>query len=128
MKKHIEVVAAIIKNGDKIFCAQRADKGELAKKWEFPGGKIEPGESPEQALKRELIEELELDVIVNEHFLTVEHEYNTFNLTLHSFLCSADVSEIKLLEHLDSKWLTIDKLNELDWAAADLPIVNKLKG
>lgn len=126
MKKHIEVVAAIIKKENKYFCAQRADNGELAKKWEFPGGKIEKNETPEQALKRELVEELNLDVDVKEHFLTVEHEYNSFTLTLHSYLCVAKNDDIVLLEHLDSKWLDKTNLDILDWAAADIPIVNKL--
>ncbi|VEU79906.1 (deoxy)nucleoside triphosphate pyrophosphohydrolase [Haploplasma axanthum] len=126
MKKHIEVVAAVIKKDNKYFCAQRKDSGELAKKWEFPGGKVEAGETPEQALKRELMEELEIDIKINKFIMTVEHEYNSFELTMHAFLCETD-KEIVLTEHLDSKWLLIDQLSDLDWAAADLPIVDKLK-
>ena len=127
MKKHIEVVAAIIKKDNKIFCAQRADKGELAKKWEFPGGKIEKNETPEEALKRELGEELKLEVDVKCHFLTVEHEYNGFTISLHSYLCEAKSEKIILLEHLDSRWLELKELDSLDWAAADIPIVDKLR-
>lgn len=127
MKKHIEVVAAIIKKDNKIFCAQRADKGELAKKWEFPGGKIEKNETPEEALKRELVEELKLEVDVKGHFLTVDHEYENFTISLHSYLCEAKSEQITLLEHLDSKWLKLADLDNLDWAAADIPIVDKLR-
>ena len=127
MKKHIEVVAAIIKKDNKIFCAQRADKGELAKKWEFPGGKIEKNETPEEALKRELVEELKLEVDVKGHFLTVDHEYENFTISLHSYLCEAKSEQITLLEHLDSKWLKLADLYNLDWAAADIPIVDKLR-
>ena len=128
MKKHIEVVAAVIKKGDKYFCAQRKDAGELARKWEFPGGKVEKNEKLEAALERELEEELNLKVRINGFITTVNHEYVGFNLTMHAFLCSTDITDIKLNEHLDSKWLTLDEMMHLDWAAADLPIIEKLKG
>lgn len=128
MKKTIEVVAAVITKGDKFFCAQRADKGELAKKWEFPGGKIEKGETKEKALIRELKEELDIDVSVDSFIMTVNHEYNGFNLILHAFSCSLLSEEIHLKEHLDSKWLSLSDLSVLDWAAADIPVVNKLRG
>lgn len=126
-KKRIEVVAAVIKNNGKYFCAQRNNKGELAKKWEFPGGKVELGETQIEALKREIQEELKLDIKVENFIMTVEHEYNYFHLTMHAYLCKANVEEIILLEHLDSKWLKAEELDQLDWAAADIPIINKIK-
>lgn len=128
MKKHIEVVAAVIKKDNKYFCAQRNNKGELAKKWEFPGGKVEKGETLEESLKRELKEELKINVDIKEFLMTVKHEYNTFELTLHAFLCESLTEKFILTEHLDSKWLTKGELESLDWAAADIPIVEKIKG
>lgn len=127
MKKHIEVVAGVITKENKIFCAQRSNNGELAKKWEFPGGKVEAGETLEQSLKRELEEELKIKVKVRQFIKTVNHEYNTFNLTLHAFYCELIEGEIVLTEHLDSKWLNKEELSLLDWAAADIPIVEYLK-
>jgi len=128
MKKTIEVVAAVIIKDNKIFCAQRADKGELGKKWEFPGGKLELNETNEQALIRELQEELDINVNVDEYIMTVNHEYNTFNLILHAYKCTLKSEKIILKEHLDSKWLALDDLASLDWAAADIPVVNILRG
>lgn len=128
MKKHIEVVAAVIKSGDTYFAAQRNNKGELALKWEFPGGKIEKGETNEEALIRELKEELEITVDVIKHIKTVYHEYKTFNLTLHAYKCNLRSDTINLKEHLDSKWLTKDKLFDVDWAEADIPVVEILRG
>lgn len=127
MKKSLEVVAAIIIKNNKIFAAQRKDEGELAKKWEFPGGKIENNETKEEALKRELKEEMDIDVVVLDYFLTVKHEYKTFNITLHSYICKLDSEKINLNEHIDSKWLSNDELFNVDWALADIPIVKKLK-
>lgn len=128
MKKRIEVVAAVIKKDGKYFAAQRNNKGELAKKWEFPGGKIEKGETKIEALKRELKEELDIEVIVEKFLLTVEHEYTTFYLTLHAYECTLISDDIKLKEHLDSKWLNKNNLDEVDWAAADIPVINYLRG
>lgn len=126
MKKHIEVVAAIIKYEDKYFAAQRDDRGELARKWEFPGGKVEKGESKEEALIREIKEELKADIKVDEFIMTVDHEYNTFKLSLHAFLCELSSKELVLTEHLNSKWLTKEELLNVDWAAADIPIVERI--
>lgn len=127
MKKHIEVVAAVIKKDDLYFCAQRNDKGELAHKWEFPGGKVELGETLQESLKREIKEELKAEITVGEHITTVNHEYNTFKITLHGFYCEAKTDVIVLTEHLDSLWAKKEDLDKLDWAAADIPIVNKIK-
>ena len=125
--KKVEVVAAVLKNDNKIFCAQRKDEGPLARKWEFPGGKIEVDESPKEALKRELGEELNLNVEVGDYIMTVEHQYPTFFITMHAFFCDTSVEEIKLNEHLDSEWLEVKELDKLDWAEADIPIVDKIK-
>ena len=118
-KKHYEVVAAVIKKDEKVFCCQRGPKGECAFKWEFPGGKIEPGETKEEALLREIKEELNCKIIIEKYITTINHEYNTFSLTMHVYLCSLKDDEPTLLEHNSSLWCDIDKLDELDFAEAD---------
>lgn len=127
--KTIEVVAAIIVQQDKILCVQRglSKFDYISNKWEFPGGKIEVSESKDLALKREILEELNLEIEILSDFSTVNHEYPDFNLIMHSFLCRSINIEFKLNEHIDFKWLEINDLSNLDWAAADLPIVYKLK-
>lgn len=126
--KKVEVVAAILKFEDKILCVQRAKNklSYISEKYEFPGGKIETGETKEEALLRELSEELNITADIHSLFLTVEHQYPDFEITMHSFICEVDSMNITLNEHINSKWLTIDKISVLDWAAADIPIVNKL--
>jgi 8-oxo-dGTP diphosphatase len=128
--KHYEVVAAIIMNNNKILCVQKdVNKHEyLSKKYEFPGGKVEAKETKEQALKREIKEELELDIEIKQEFLTVMHEYPDFKITMHSFICSSTTYKMILNEHIDYKWLFKHELESLDWAPADIPIVQKLKG
>jgi 8-oxo-dGTP diphosphatase len=128
MKKHYTVSAAIIVENKKILCVQR-NKGKydyISYKYEFPGGKLEEGENEEDALKREIAEELNLEIDVAEKFLVVTHEYLDFDLTMHSYLCKANTEKLVLKEHIDAKWLYKNELIELDWAAADLPIVSKL--
>ncbi|WP_044404748.1 (deoxy)nucleoside triphosphate pyrophosphohydrolase [Lacinutrix sp. Hel_I_90] len=127
--KKIEVVAAIIYFNDEIFCVQRPTnkRSYISEKFEFPGGKIEKGESKEEALKRELIEELNfIPTKIDDLFLTVVHEYPDFELTMHSFKCYSETKNIQLNEHTSYKWLTLKNLIKLDWAAADIPIVNRL--
>jgi 8-oxo-dGTP diphosphatase len=126
--KKIEVVAAIIFYGDEILCVQRPENklSYISKKFEFPGGKIEDGETKQEALKREIQEELGINLSIGDFFLTVIHPYPDFELTMHSFICEVDTKDIVLHEHILLKWLTTENLNQLDWAAADIPIVNKL--
>ena len=126
--KQIEVVAAIIQFENKFLCVQRGEGkySYISLKYEFPGGKIEPGESLNQALEREIKEELQYDICVRELFLTVEHQYPDFQLKMHSYLCSAVDTNFTLTEHINYQWLKINQLDELDWAAADIPIVEKL--
>lgn len=126
--KQVEVVAAVIVKDDKILCVQRnINKYEyISLKFEFPGGKIEAGETKVDALKREIKEELKMNIEIQNEFLTVDHEYPDFKLIMHSFLCTTSDENLTLTEHVAFKWLTKDKLIELDWAAADLPIVQKL--
>ncbi len=121
--KHIEVAAAVIIQDNKVFAAQRGDGGELARKWEFPGGKLEQGEKGEDAIVREILEELGAEVRVKRHLLSVEHQYTTFSLTLYGYLCNIIGGRLVLKEHLDSKWLGKDQLFSVSWAEADLPIV-----
>lgn len=128
MKKHYTVSAAIIVENKKILCVQR-NKGKydyISYKYEFPGGKLEEGENEEDALKREISEELNLEIDVAEKFLVVIHEYLDFDLIMHSYLCKANTEKLVLKEHIDAKWLNKGELIKLDWAAADLPIVYKL--
>ena len=128
MKKHIEVVAAVIEHDGKILCMER-DQGKydyVSFKWEFPGGKIEQGETKEEALARELREEMEMSVEIKGHFLDVYHEYPDFTINMYSYLCEAKDTEFKMNVHHDFKWLEKENLKTLDWAAADLPIVEKI--
>jgi 8-oxo-dGTP diphosphatase len=127
--KKIEVAAGIIYFEKEILCVQRPENklSYISEKFEFPGGKIEKGESKEEALKRELIEELNfVPTKIDSLFLTVVHEYPDFELTMHSFKCYSETKIIQLNEHISSKWLTLKSLKKLDWAAADIPIVNRL--
>jgi 8-oxo-dGTP diphosphatase len=129
--KTIEVVAGIILDErGRIFCVQRGESSKpyISKKWEFPGGKLEAGETREEALIRELKEELRIDVDSFEFVITIDHSYPDFRLIMHSFKCRIlNDKEPELTEHLQSKWLIPSDLDVLDWAAADLPIVEALK-
>jgi 8-oxo-dGTP diphosphatase len=126
MNKKIEVVAAIIKKDNTYFCAQRSDHGELAKKWEFPGGKIEKSETHAEALKREILEELNTKIEVKSFLVTVHHQYKKFKLDLHAYLCEIIEGDLELSEHLDFKWATIDEMKKLDFSAADISILEHL--
>jgi len=124
--KTIEVVAAIIKNGNKIFTTQRG-YGEFKGFWEFPGGKMEAGETPQQALIREIKEELDIDIEVGELIDTVEYDYPQFHLTMHCFICTILSGELVLKEHEAANWLTKDILDNVDWLPADRVLIEKLK-
>lgn len=124
--KQIEVVAAIIKRGEAFLATQRG-YGEFKDGWEFPGGKIEPGEEPKVALHREIKEELAVDIEVKDFLCTVEYTYETFHLTMHCYICELVDAEITLLEHEAAKWLTIDVLDSVDWLPADVAVVDALK-
>lgn len=124
--KTIEVVAAIIKDGNKIFATQRG-YGEFKDGWEFPGGKIEDGESPQEALAREIKEELDVEISVQELFDTVEYDYPGFHLTMHCFISSLKAGEIVLNEHEDARWLYKEELDTVAWLPADEGLIEKLK-
>tara|TARA_B110000114_G_C14934984_1_gene333943 strand:+ start:15 stop:419 length:405 start_codon:yes stop_codon:yes gene_type:complete len=128
-KKNIEVVAAIIKYEGEILCVQRGDHKlkYIANKYEFPGGKVEAGESREQAIIREIKEELDMDISVNDLLITIDHEYPDFCITMHCFYCECKSKDLTLNEHTEFKWLLQSELESLDWAAADIPVVNKLR-
>ena len=124
--KQIEVVAAIIHDKEgRIFATQRG-YGDYKDGWEFPGGKMEPGESPEQALKREIWEELETRIIVERLVQTVEWDYPNFHLKMHCFWCSIESGSLTLKEHEAARWLTPDQLGEVDWLPADQVVVNQM--
>ncbi|NRT12358.1 (deoxy)nucleoside triphosphate pyrophosphohydrolase [Flavobacterium sp. 14A] len=126
--KKVEVVAAIIYYADKILCVQRPKNklSYISEKFEFPGGKIEEGETQKEALKRELVEELNIDTKIKSLFLTTVHQYPDFELTMHSYICEVKSKELILNEHISKEWLNLSELKKLDWAAADIPIVEKL--
>jgi len=126
--KSIEVEAGIIIFKNKILCVQRGESKlhYISKKYEFPGGKIEIGETKTEAVKREIFEELKLSIYVKEVFITVTHQYPDFFLTMHSLICRCDSPTITLTEHINYKWLKKEELANLDWAEADIPIMKKL--
>lgn len=124
--KTIEVVAAIIKNENKIFATQRG-YGEFKDGWEFPGGKIETGETPEEALIREIKEELNTEIKVGRLLDTVEYDYPKFHLTMHCYLCTIKSGKLELKEHEAAKWLTKDTLDSVKWLPADLGLIEKMK-
>ena len=124
--KTIEVVAAIIEKDGKIFATQRG-YGDFKDGWEFPGGKIEPGETTKQALVREIKEELEADIKVGELVATVEYDYPQFHLTMHCYMCELLSDNLVLTEHEAAKWLSKDQLDEVDWLPADIEVVYVIK-
>ena len=123
--KRIEVVAAIIVRDNKVFATQRG-YGEWKDWWEFPGGKIEEGESPQDALKREISEELNADISVGDLLDTIEWDYPNFHLTMHCFVCSLLSESLHLNEHEASAWLTADTLHSVRWLPADLALLDKI--
>ena len=127
--KKVHVTAAVIEKENKILCVQRnSNKFDyISYKWEFPGGKVEDNEQLEETIKREIWEELNLQINVKAFLIRVEHEYPDFILTMDTFKCEIVGGELKLNEHVSFKWLERDELSQLDWAAADLPIVENLK-
>ena len=126
--KTVKVVAAIITKDKKIFATQRG-YGDFKDGWEFPGGKVEPGEKPEDAIVREIKEELGADIKVTGFLLTVEHDYPTFHLSMDCFWAELkDGSDVKLLEHEAAKWLARDDLDSVDWLPADVKVVKAIKG
>lgn len=125
--KIIKVVAAVIRDGDRVFATQRG-YGEYKDGWEFPGGKIEAGETPQVALVREIKEELDAEIIVGEHLVTVEHDYPDFHLSMQCFWAElAAGSHIELIEHEAAKWLAMDELDSVNWLPADIVVVKAIK-
>ena len=124
--KKIEVVAAILHRDGACFATQRG-YGEFEGMWEFPGGKIEPGESRDIALKREIQEELGVEIVIEDLLCRTEYDYPSFHLTMHCYLCSIASGEIELREHKSALWLTSDKLEDVAWLPADKEVIDKLK-
>ena len=124
--KTVRVVAAIIKAGNKIFAAQRG-YGEFKDGWEFPGGKIEPNETPQEALYREIKEELDTEINVGELIDTVEYDYPNFHLSMDCFMCTIKNGDLVLKEHEAAKWLNKNELNLVDWLPADKGLIPQIE-
>ena len=129
--KTVKVVAAIIKavneNGETIIFATQRGYGDFKGGWEFPGGKIESGETPQEALKREIIEELDTEVSVGELMDTVEYDYPQFHLSMDCFWCPIVRGNLVLKEHEAARWLTKDELNNVEWLPADITLIEKIR-
>ena len=124
--KTCHVVAAIITSGGAVFATQRG-YGEYKDGWEFPGGKVEAGETPEQALVREIREELAMDIRVDRHVVDVSYDYPTFHLEMACYLCSITQGSPHLLEHEAARWLTAQTIDSVDWLPADIAVVEALR-
>ena len=124
--KTVDVVAAIIRDGDRVFATQRG-YGEWKDYWEFPGGKIEPGETPERALIREIREELGAEIAVEYLLTAVEYDYPTFHLNMRCYLAYVTDGELTLKEHEAARWLSKEELDSVDWLPADLSILKLLR-
>ena len=124
--KTVHVAAAVMIRGDRVYATQRG-YGEFKDKWEFPGGKVEAGETPEKALVREIKEELAADISVGKRLTTVEYDYPEFHLVMDCYLCSVDPHALKLLEHENAEGLTWRDLNKMDWMEADKKVVEAVK-
>lgn len=127
MMKTVRVVAAVIRDGDKIFATARG-YGEFKGGWEFPGGKIEPGETPQQALMREIKEELDTEICVGELIDTVEYDYPNFHLSMDCFWCGIVSGDLTLKEAEAARWLTKDTLDDVNWLPADRGLVDNIRG
>ena len=129
MTKTIEVVAAVIFREGKVLCVQRAEheKEYISLKWEFPGGKVEVGESREEALVREIEEELVVEIHELQYLTTVEHSYPDFHLTMHAYTCALKSGDVTLKEHISAQWLAAEELDQLAWAAADVSVVEMIR-
>ena len=124
--KTIEVVAAIIIKDNQVFATQRG-YGQWQGWWEFPGGKIEPGETPEAALTREIREELNAEITVGDLLQTIEWDYPAFHLTMHCYLCTLNSDQLHLNEHSASAWLTLETLRSVNWLPADVVILDRIE-
>ena len=124
--KIVRVVAAIITDEDRIFATQRG-YGDWKGYWEFPGGKIEPGEGPEEALFREIKEELETEIVVQDKLCTIEYDYPNFHLSMSCYFSRVRSGDLILKEHDDSKWLKIEELDDVEWLPADKKVIEKIK-
>ena len=120
--RQIEVVAAVLVRDGRVFATQRG-YGEFKDKWEFPGGKMEAGEGREEALRREIREELDAEIAVGKLLCTVEYDYPAFHLTMHCYLCSVVSGTLVLKEHESARWLSADGLESVDWLPADIQVI-----
>ena len=125
-RKIVRVVAAVIRKGGQVFATQRG-YGDYKDWWEFPGGKIEPGETPEEALVREIHEELDADITVDGYITTVEYDYPEFHLSMACYWCSLKTDHVTLLEHETAKWVGLDDLGQVNWLPADLVVVKMIE-
>lgn len=124
--KTVRVVAAVIREGDKIFATQRG-YGEYKDGWEFPGGKIEEGETPQEALKREILEELDTEIEVGDLIMTIEYDYPTFHLSMDCFWAGVKAGTLELKEAEAARWLSKEELGEVEWLPADWELIRWLK-